>query len=85
LIANAITPNGDGFNDLWILGGIEYFPEAKVEVFNRWGQIVYESQGIYTPWDGRFNNERLPISDYYYVITFDSDSTPLTGTVTIKY
>ena len=84
-IADALTPNGDGFNDEWILGGIEFFPEAKVEVFNRWGQLVYQSEGIYTPWDGKFNNERLPISDYYYVITFDPNATPLTGSVTIKY
>ncbi len=84
-ISNALTPNGDGANDEWIIGGLEYFPEAKVEVFNRWGQQVFESIGSYTNWDGKFNSNRLPVSDYYYVITFDPDSPPLTGTVTIKY
>lgn len=84
-ISNALTPNGDGFNDEWIIGGLEYFPEAKVEVFNRWGQQVFESIGNYTNWDGKFNSNKLPVSDYYYVITFDPDSPPLTGTVTIKY
>ena len=84
-ISNALTPNGDGYNDDWVIGGLEYFPEAKVEVFNRWGQQVFESVGNYTNWDGKYNSNKLPVSDYYYVITFDPDSTPLTGTVTIKY
>ena len=84
-ISNALTPNGDGYNDDWVIGGLEYFPEAKVEVFNRWGQQVFVSIGNYTNWDGKYNSNKLPVSDYYYVITFDPDSTPLTGTVTIKY
>ncbi len=84
-ISNALTPNGDGYNDDWVIGGLEYFPEAKVEVFNRWGQQVFESVGNYTNWDGKYNSNKLPVSDYYYVITFDPDTAPLTGTVTIKY
>lgn len=84
-ISNALTPNGDGYNDDWVIGGLEYFPKAKVEVFNRWGQQVFESIGNYTNWDGKYNSNKLPVSDYYYVITFDPDSAPLTGTVTIKY
>ncbi len=84
-IANALTPNGDGFNDEWVIGGLEYFPQSKVEVFNRWGQHVYESIGSYTGWDGKLNGNKLPIADYYYIISYDPNSPPLTGTVTIKY
>ncbi|MFK7757971.1 MAG: gliding motility-associated C-terminal domain-containing protein [Flavobacteriales bacterium] len=84
-VSNALTPNGDGANDEWILGGFEFFPENKIEVFNRWGQKVFESIGDYSPWDGKFNSNRLPVADYYYVITYDPSSPPLTGTVTIKY
>jgi gliding motility-associated-like protein len=84
-IAEAITPNGDGYNDEWIVGGLEYFPAAEVRVFNRWGQQVFYSQGYQERWDGRYNNAPLPMADYYYVIEFAGDKDPITGTVTLKY
>ena len=84
-IAEAITPNGDGYNDEWIVGGLEYFPAAEVRVFNRWGQQVFYSQGYQERWDGRYNNAPLPMADYYYVIEFADDKDPITGTVTLKY
>ena len=84
-IADAITPNGDGYNDEWIVGGLEFFPSSKVSVFNRWGQELFNSLGYAKRWDGRFNNAPLPMGDYYYVIDFNGDQDPITGTVTLKY
>ena len=84
-IAEAITPNGDGYNDEWIVGGLEFFPTADVRVFNRWGQQVFYSLGYQERWDGRYNNAPLPMADYYYVIEFAGDKDPITGTVTLKY
>ena len=84
-IAEAITPNGDGYNDEWIVGGLEYFPSARVTVFNRYGQVLFESQGYETRWDGRYNNAPLPMADYYYSIEFANGNAPITGTVTLKY
>ncbi len=83
-VTNAFTPNGDDFNDKWIIKGLEHFPNAQIEVFNRWGQRVFRSVGECN-WDGTYNSQRLPIADYYYTISYASDSPPLTGTVTIKY
>lgn len=84
-IAEAITPNGDGYNDEWTVGGLEFFPTAKVRVFNRWGQELFYSVGYQERWDGRYNNAPLPVADYYYVIEFAGDMDPITGTVTLKY
>lgn len=84
-IAEAITPNGDGYNDDWIVGGLEFFPTAEVRVFNRWGQELFYSRGYQERWDGRYNNARLPMADYYYVIDFAGDLETITGTVTLKY
>lgn len=84
-IAEAITPNGDGYNDEWIVGGLEYFPNSTVRVFNRWGQQVFSSTGYRERWDGRYNNVPLPMADYYYVIEFSGSEDPITGTVTLKY
>ncbi len=85
VITNALTPNGDGVNDTWILGGLEFFPNATVQVFNRWGQLMFESIGYAAPWDGTFQGQLLPVADYYFVIEYANDKEPITGTVTIKY
>lgn len=84
-IATALTPNGDGANDTWTIGGLEFFPQSTVQVFNRWGQLLFESTGYNTPWDGTYNGSALPVADYYFIITYDQNQDPITGTVTIKY
>ncbi|HIO59348.1 MAG TPA: T9SS type B sorting domain-containing protein, partial [Flavobacteriales bacterium] len=84
-IADAITPNGDGYNDEWIVGGLLDFPQSEVHVYNRYGQLLFFSDSGDVHWDGRFNNQRLPIADYYYTITLSPYDTPITGTVSLKY
>lgn len=69
LIPNAISPNGDGKNDIWKLDFINLlYPEARVEVYNQWGQQVFFSKGYNFAWDGIYNGELLPDGTYYYVI-----------------
>ena len=82
-IAEAITPNGDGYNDEWIVE--DWSPTAEVRVFNRCSQQLLYSRGYQERWDGRYNNAPLPVADYYYVIDFAGDQEPITGTVTLKY
>jgi gliding motility-associated-like protein len=84
VIPSGFTPNGDGVNDYWEIDNIDDFPLAIVEVYNRWGQRVYEQVGYTseTAFDGTKNGKELPIGTYYYVI-YLNDSKPLTGTVTI--
>jgi gliding motility-associated-like protein len=84
-ISTAITPNGDGVNDTWVLGGFEYYSDCKVNVFNRWGQTVFSSTGYTAQWDGRFNGQLLPVADYYFTIDYAADKEVIMGTVTIKY
>ena len=84
-IANAITPNGDGSNDTWVIGGLDGYADAYVQVVNRYGQVVFESNGYANPWRGTLNNEPLPPADYYYVVSYDKSKEPLTGVVSIKY
>lgn len=69
LIPNAISPNGDGKNDVWKLDFIDLInPNAAIKVFNRWGQTLFESTGYQTPWDGTYLGEKVPDGTYYYVI-----------------
>lgn len=68
-IPNAFSPNGDGVNDTWEIKNIEYFPDAKVEVYNRWGSLVFEKVSYRNEWHGTYRGARLPVSTYFYVIT----------------
>lgn len=86
LIPNVITPNGDGKNDLWRMEFIEvYFPEAEIEIYNRWGVRIFRSIGYSNAWDGSYQGDPLPVGAYFYTINLhDRDQTPvIKGTVTI--
>ncbi|MBX7182517.1 MAG: gliding motility-associated C-terminal domain-containing protein [Bacteroidia bacterium] len=80
---DGITPNGDGYNDTWIIDNLNLYPENSVEIFNRWGESLFYSQGYDTPWDGKFKGKDLPVGTYYYVIDLKNGQDPLTGPITI--
>jgi gliding motility-associated-like protein len=69
LIPNAISPNGDGKNDVWKLEFINLsYPNATVDIYNQWGQQIFSSVGYNYPWDGTFKDEPVADGTYYYVI-----------------
>ncbi len=77
-IAQAITPNGDGVNDTWVIYNIENHPGTIVRVFNRWGNEVYYSNNYHNDWDGHYKDlkEGLPSSGaYMYQIDLNGDGT----------
>jgi len=83
-IPNAFSPNGDGINDTWIIQNLTDYSGAKVQVFNRYGQLVYSVGSYSNPWDGRsLNGSPLPVGVYYYVIDLQNGFKPLSGSVTI--
>ncbi len=82
-IPNTFTPNGDGINETWKIEYLDSYPNNKVQVFTRTGQLVFESKGYKTPWDGRFNGKSLPFDTYYYIIEPSNGRKAITGYVTI--
>ena len=82
---DGISPNGDGANDEWIIDGIELFPDCVVEVYNRWGELLFQSVGYKEHWKGIFKNKPLPVGTYYYVINLKDPIFPdtYTGPITI--
>ncbi len=81
---DGVTPNGDGINDTWIIDNIELFSDAVVEIYNRWGQMLWQSaEGYPIPWDGRYDGNDLPVGTYYYVIRSENFEQPFTGPITI--
>ncbi|MFN5418843.1 MAG: gliding motility-associated C-terminal domain-containing protein, partial [Sphingomonadales bacterium] len=86
-IPTAFTPNRDGKNDTWEIPGLAMYPSAKVLVFERAGQVVFESSNYIPPyWDGSLKGKLLPIGVYVYMIQLnDAKKTILKGTLTIIY
>jgi gliding motility-associated-like protein len=89
LIPNGFSPNGDGINDYLRIRGIYKFPNAQIEIYNRWGTKVFKKEhygnvlvdgdpGAW--WDGRANikgssnSEILPAGTYFVILILDSSS-----------
>ncbi|HRH36165.1 MAG TPA: gliding motility-associated C-terminal domain-containing protein, partial [Catalimonadaceae bacterium] len=84
-IYDGFSPNNDQVNDAWIIKNIQRYPNSTVKVFNRWGNMVYESEkGYPKPWDGKFEGNPIPPGAYYYIVDFgDSALTPKSGSITL--
>jgi gliding motility-associated-like protein len=84
VLPNAISPNGDLINDVWVIEQIELYPNAEVTIFNNWGMTIWRSErGYPVPWDGRSNGVVLPIDSYFYIIDLHNGEKQIAGSVTI--
>ncbi|TYA53892.1 T9SS type B sorting domain-containing protein [Formosa maritima] len=65
------TPNGDGINDTWNIKGVSeiFQPNTMIRIFDRYGKLVKQLNPLGIGWDGTFNGEFLPTSDYWFFIT----------------
>ena len=92
IVYNGVSPNGDGKNDIFFIDGIERLTNNNVQIFNRWGIKVFETNDYDTSGnvfngfsDGRATIERpdkLPSGTYFYIIAYDGangERTQLTG------
>jgi large repetitive protein len=69
-IPDAISPNGDGINDIWNIRCLHEYPNREVVIFSRWGNMVYQGNG--TDFNGQFNGQDLPDGTYFYIIKLNS-------------
>jgi gliding motility-associated-like protein len=88
-VPNAFSPNDDGKNDTWQIDGIEAYPNAKVSVFNRWGNKIFTAHPYngQNGWDGRENGAEVAYGTYYYIIDLGENtakqSRNISGSLTI--
>jgi len=84
---NTITPGDlNDQNDVWEIPNIELFPDAVLEIFDRWGRLVYRTNDIYNnPWKGEdMSGKELPMDAYYYVLDIKvANIAPMTGYVNV--
>lgn len=67
-IHNIITPNGDGFNDYFLVPCLDDYPEHTLSIFNRWGGLVYSTDNYQQDWNGTYNGTPLTHGTYFYLI-----------------
>lgn len=82
VIPNSFTPNGDGINDTWSIEGLNSYSESVTQVFNRYGNIIFQSKGYSKAWDGKIRGQLLPFGTYYYKIDL-KNGTVFAGWITI--
>jgi gliding motility-associated-like protein len=68
------TPNGDGYNDTWNIKGIANQVDAKIYIFDRYGKLLKQLSPTAVGWDGTFNGEVLPSSDYWFIVIYREPS-----------
>ena len=87
-LPQGFSPNGDGIDDTWIITG-DNDGDTKVQIFNRWGNIVYSSDSYNDDWNGKATSgikfgEQLPDGSYYYVVKIAGKEKEYVGYLTIK-
>jgi gliding motility-associated-like protein len=84
-VSGGFSPNGDGLNETFFIEGIARFPECRLQVFNRWGDQVYDQQPYANDWDGTGKGgAALPVGDYFYILDFGAGRASERGTVLIS-
>jgi len=80
-IPGIFTPNGDGKNDPFYIPGLDAYPKNKLQIFNRWGNMVYEAAPYKNDWDGTPNKSsmgkgKLPVGAYFYILDLGDETDP---------
>ena len=80
-IPEIFTPNGDGKNDGFVIKNIENYPNNKLKIFNRWGNLVYQKDGYLNEFDGYANagnalgKDKLPAGTYFVILEYGDNKT----------
>jgi gliding motility-associated-like protein len=80
-----ITPNGDGYNDFFVVRGIEAYPDNTLTIYNRWGNVVYKRTNYLNEWNGtNTSGETLPEGTYFAVMEINGRDIVLNNYVEIR-
>ncbi len=83
-IPKFFTPNNDSYNDFWTVKGMISYPNAELRIFDRYGKLLKELTPNSMGWDGTFNGQELPASDYWYVFKMDATAPEKRGHFSLK-
>lgn len=85
-IFNEFSPNDDGQNDTFYIDCISQYPDNQLEIFNRWGNLVYYKKGYNNTWDGKADGsaKTLPEGTYFYILDLGNGSPKTSGWLYLK-
>ena len=83
LIPNIFSPNNDGIHDKWEIPYLASYPGCLVDVYNRYGQLVFHSAGYDKSWDGTVNGKPVPVGTYYFIIDPKNGRQKMSGYVDV--
>lgn len=78
------SPNGDNLNDRWLVKGIEFYPNAIIQIFDRFNKQLAKYNGSDPGWDGTYEGHGVPTTDYWYLITIEQLSKQYSGHFILK-
>lgn len=81
-IPNIFTPNGDSYNPRFVIKGLDFCDEFLLRIYNRWGELMFQSTSILDSWDGTYKGKDVPDGVYFYIIK--GNRVNRAGTVTVK-
>jgi gliding motility-associated-like protein len=90
-IPELFTPNGDTKNDVFNIPGLENYPKNSLQIFNRWGNMIYEAKPYKNDWDGSPNKSsmgtgKLPVGTYFYILDLGDEKEEIRkGFVQLEY
>ncbi len=89
-ISEGFSPNGDGQNDYLSFKGLENYPQSRLYVYTRSGQLVYQSSDYKNDWDGKMQStvsslKLVPTGVYYYVLQLGGTNTKIKGFIFVSY
>lgn len=85
-VPTAFSPNGDGINDQIFVGGWGIETLLEFKIFNRWGQLIFDSSDINYGWDGTFRGKPQPTETYTYLVKaigYDGQELNRSGLITL--
>ncbi len=86
-IPEGFSPNDDGINDLFVIRGVDQYPNNTIIIFNRWGNEVYNAKSYKNTWNGKSSSnltvggDALPVGTYFYVFDFGTNKEIVKGTI----
>ena len=89
-VPGGFSPDKDGVNDAFIIPGIEKYPNNKLTIVNRWGEVVYFKEKYNNEWTGEPNkgfvmdDGIVPAGTYFYILETGTGSKPISGTIYIN-
>jgi gliding motility-associated-like protein len=72
VVYTSVSPNDDGFNDVFFIEGIDQFPNNIVQIYNRWGNLIFNVEQYQNDWNGTYKDSKaVPDGTYFYVVTLN--------------